>query len=783
MLEKHLEILEFNKVLELLEDKAAFEETKLKIKMLRPCTCFAEAQKLQEQSLCAQTLILRYAEPELISFGTLSPILCRVSGGAVLAPKDLLSINMLLKTVQNLVVWSKNFADLDVALTRYFNELRPLKALSATIDTAIISVDEISSAASGALNDVRSRIANTKEQIRGTLEEFVRSSANQKYLQESIVTVRNNRFVVLVKSECRNEVKGLIHDTSASGSTLFVEPVGIVQQNNRLRMLLVEEHKEIERILQALSEQVCEQLENIQNNHRLLIFLDVILAKARLAISMDGLSPKLTEDGIIDLKKARHPLLPKGEAVPIDICVGGDFSLLVITGPNTGGKTVTLKTVGLLSLMAMSGLLIPVGEDSVVSFFDHVLADIGDEQSIEQSLSTFSGHIKNIVDIFEVADGKSLVLLDELGAGTDPVEGAALAIAILEELRARGCRAIATTHYTELKTYALVNSGVENGSCEFDIKTLQPTYKLSIGVPGRSNAFAIAQRLGFDAKLIAVAKTNLDESSVVFENVLHELNEIKGDLQEQVAQNQQLKKHLNAEHADIQGQKRALREQEEKLVAEFMTQAEPLLQLIEDSFDTVAAEIREIKQTENINELERLRNRVRGDLAVCRKFCESKKNSTALQGSKEPLKKGDLVLIESLQKEGILVDMPNRDGVVTVRSGNMVTKLKISQLKRIEKPRIQSVMPRVGKKFTASRGVKNELKLLGLSVDEALTELDRFVDDAVLAGLHSLWIVHGKGTGKLRAAVHEYLRSCAVVKSFRLGRFGEGEDGVTIVDV
>ncbi|GHV28819.1 endonuclease MutS2 [Clostridia bacterium] len=782
MLEKHLKTLEFDKILCLLEQMTTCEEARRKIKEIRLCTSLQEVQKQQEQTLCAQTLILRYSEPEILSFGEIHPIIARLEKGAVLSIKELLAIVMLLKTVQNLINWSKNFANLELILSKYFNELRSLKSLSDALEKAIASEDEISSLASDELARLRNKIAEVKAQIRADLDFFLHSPTTQKYLQEGIITVRNERFVIPVKIEFKNNIKGLVHDTSASGSTLFVEPIGVIEQNNRLKELVSEERKEIERILCELSDQVLEQLENVKNNHRLLIFLDVILAKGRLAIAMDAFSPVLAENGVVDLKGARHPLLPKETAVPIDIRVGSDFSTLVVTGPNTGGKTVALKTVGLLILMAMSGLAIPAKEGSVISVFSHVLVDLGDEQSIEQNLSTFSGHMKNIVKLLEVADRKSLVLLDELGAGTDPIEGAGLAIAVLEELHKRGAKVIATTHYAELKTYALGSSGVENASCEFDVETLTPTYKFSIGIPGRSNAFAIAQRLGLSEMIVKRAKESLGENSIVFEDVLQELDKIKVELQSKIEHTQILEKELCERQSQVKSFEQNLREKENQMAADFKAKTDPVMKLIEETFDKVASEIREIQKEGNLEKLEELRNKVRSNLSGYKRLWEN--NRVTVSDLDANLKKGDLVIIKSLQKEGFLINAPDKNGMASVKSGNMTTKLNVSDLEKIEKfteknPNKTSAV----RGFKASKRAGDELKLLGLTVDEALDSLDKFLDDAAMFGLHSLRIVHGKGTGKLRKAVHEYLRTCSMIKGFRLGLFGEGEDGVTIVEL
>ncbi|MDR2817595.1 MAG: endonuclease MutS2 [Oscillospiraceae bacterium] len=782
MVEKYLKTLEFDEVLRLLEQMATCEETKQKIKEIRPCVSLQGVQKQQEQTSCAQTLILRYNEPEILPFGEIHPIVARLEKGATLSAGELLAVGMLLKTVQNLISWSKNFDGPELILSKYFNELRSLRSLSDTIGKAIVSEDEISSSASDELAKLRSEIVEVKAQIRADLDFFLRSPTIQKSLQQGIVTVRNERFVIPVKTECKNDIKGLVHDVSASGSTLFVEPIGVVKQNNRLKELVSKERKEIERILRELSDQAFEQLENIQNNHRLLIFLDVIMAKARLAIAMDASPPILVENGTVDLKGARHPLLPKEVAVPIDIRVGSDFSTLVITGPNTGGKTVALKTVGLLILMTMSGLAIPAKEGSVTSVFSQILVDLGDEQSIEQNLSTFSGHVKNIVKILEVADGKSLVLLDELGAGTDPVEGAGLAIAILEELRKRGTRVIATTHYAELKAYALSSDGVENASCEFDLKTLTPTYKFSIGVPGRSSAFAIAQRLGLSETIVRRAKESLDENSIIFEDVLQELDKIKVELQSKIEQNRILEEELREKRSQMESFAQELLSKENQMAADFKAKTEPVIKLIEETFDKVAVEIREIQREENLGKLEELRNRVRSDLGGYKKLWKGGGGVVSNLGA--GLKRGDSVKIKSLQREGILINDPDKNGMVSVRSGNVITKLDISNLEKIGKATENfPILTKAVRGFKASKRVGDEIKLLGLSVDEALDKLDKFLDDAAMFGLHNLRIVHGKGTGKLRQAVHEYLGTCSIVKSFRLGLFGEGESGVTIVEI
>ncbi|MDR1260611.1 MAG: endonuclease MutS2 [Oscillospiraceae bacterium] len=783
MLEKHLKALEFDKILELLAQKAVCKEAKQRLLEIRPSTDIKEIQKLQEQTLCAQTLILRYDEPEFLLFGDISSIISRLELGAVLASKDLLCVAALLNTVWNVVGWSGNFEDMELILTKYLKELRPLKSLNETIVKAIRPGGEINNLASETLSNIRKKIADIKSQIRSELESFTRVPNVRKHLQENTVTVRNDRFVVLVKAECKGEIKGLVHDASASGSTLFVEPANVIEQNNGLKLLFAQEQREIEKVLKELSGCVYEQLGNVKNNYRLLILLDCILAKARLAIEMNAISPILVESGIIDIKGARHPLLPHKKAVPIDVGVGGNFSVLVITGPNTGGKTVALKTIGLLTVMAMSGLMLPAKENSMVSVFSHVLVDIGDEQSIEQNLSTFSGHLKNIIEILKISEKKSLVLLDELGSGTDPVEGAGLAIAIFEVIKGRGARIVATTHYAELKAYALSNEGVKNASCEFDIAALKPTYKLSMGVPGCSNAFAIARQLGFPAEIIAIAGKQLTEKNVVFENVLRELNEIKNEMQEKIEQNLVLGKKLTEECSLVEKLKEELVEKEAAMRFDFKMKTDPIVATIEDTFNEVATQIHAAQKIDNRVKLEEFRNKIKGNLSAYKKFWGEE--NKALKNVEEVLRKGDLVLVKNLQKEGILVDAPDKNGVVVVRIGNLTTKLNILNLRKIKRLKIEKTYTSKTVKGVSksTKKIENEIKLLGLAVDEALFELDKFIDEASAVGLHSLRIVHGKGTGKLRAAVHNYLKSCSVVKTFRLGFFGEGENGVTIVEL
>ena len=623
--------------------------------------------------------------------------------------------------------------------------------------------------------------------VREQLDKMIRTPATQKLLQEPIVTIRDGRFVVPVKAEHRGEVPGLVHDTSSSGATVFIEPMGVVEANNELKVLRSREAAEIERIVQELSAQAGSFADAIIADYEVLVELNLIFAKARLAYAMKATRPRLTSDGQLRLIRARHPLIDADKVVPIDVSLGGDFDTLVITGPNTGGKTVTLKTLGLLTLMVMCGLLPPVGDGSSFSVFRRVLADIGDEQSIEQSLSTFSAHVTNQIRILNEADEHSLVLLDELGAGTDPVEGAALAIAILERLRVKGARVAATTHYAELKAYAIRTAGVENGSCEFDVASLRPTYRLLVGVPGRSNAFAISQRLGMDAAVVRRAQELVADEDRRFEEVVDSLEERRHALEQEWAAASEAARDARLAKEEAQRQLKQLRDAQEKELDAARAQARRLVERARHDADALLDELNELRRQKDARKASDARSSLRRRLdAMERDIDPVTVRRNEHYTLPRPLKVGDEVLLVELDKPAVVLSLPDAAGMVEVQAGIIRTRVAQSGLRlREAKTAAQkgAHAPVSGGVSRAVRTARTELDLRGQTVEEALLEADKFLDDARLSGIGQVTIIHGKGTGSLRAAIHSHLRACPGVKSFRLGVYGEGETGVTIVEM
>ena len=678
--------------------------------------------------------------------------------------------------------WRSKCAGISTSLDGYFNVLYTNPNLHDRITTCIIGADEIADGASRELSDIRRKMRIASSKAREALEKIIKSTTYQKYLREAIITQRDGRYVVPVKQEYRNMVAGLVHDTSSSGSTVFIEPMGVVNANNDIRVLQGEEEKEIERILYELSGLCAGCASEIIDSYKTLVELNLIFAKAHLAYKMKAVRPKMNDSGIVELKNARHPLIPKDRVVPVDVSLGERYDTLVITGPNTGGKTVCLKTTGLLTLMAMCGLMIPAADNSRLSVFRRVLVDIGDEQSIEQSLSTFSAHITNIIGILKLTNRSTLALIDELGAGTDPVEGAALAVAILEKLRERGAKIAATTHYAELKEYALKTEGVENGCCEFDVKTLRPTYKLLIGIPGKSNAFAISKRLGMEDEVIERAKLLTSSESRQFEDVVESLEESRQELSEEIekaraatldaqAKQAEAEKALERAKADAKREIDYAKQKAQELTAKTRAQAYAL-----------------------IDELEKAQKEKRYQAEEKAKF---KSGLKALEETADPiqnaeksdyklpreLKIGDNVLIFDIDKKAVVLEKPEK-GTVLVQAGIIKTRVKLNNLRLLEEKNV-SVQKRRERTFTKNirSSSSNEIDVRGQTADEAVLNVDQALDGCVMSNIHMLTIIHGKGTGVLRTEIQKFLRHHKAVKSFRLGTFGEGESGVTIVEL
>ena len=790
MNEKALHTLEYDKIVSLLEARATSAPGKALCRELAPLTDLFEINTMQEETACAVGRIFAKGS---VSFGNtydVSASMLRLELGSALGIHELLMVAKLLENAGLVRAYGRKEREdaPDDILTPSFNALEPLPQATAEIRRCILSEEEISDNASSKLRQIRKNIKSAGERIHTELNKIISTHAKD-YLQDSLVTTRDGRYCIPVKSEYKNSVAGIVHDMSSSGSTLFIEPASVVRLNNEIRELEIEEQKEIEVILANLSEMLSAYVGLIRNDYALMRRLDFIFARASLAISMNASRPLINSEGIIDLRKARHPLIDKKKVVATDIRLGETFDLLIITGPNTGGKTVTLKTTGLLVLMGLSGLHIPAADRSRIALFREVYADIGDEQSIEQSLSTFSSHMTNIVDFLDKADTDSLVLFDELGAGTDPTEGAALAVAILDSLHAKGVRTLATTHYSEIKIYALKTPGVENASCEFDVATLSPTYRLLIGVPGKSNAFAISRKLGLSEHIIEDAKSLLTDQQETFEDVISDLEMKRRSLEKEKEDAERATREIEKLKKDLEYQKSHLEEQKKKLIAQSQVEARKILQDAKDYADKSISYFAKHGGIASGKELEKERQNLRSQI----KDLDGKIGDIGKDPSRtgsltaKDLKVGDAVRVISLNLKGTVSTLPDAKGYLFVTLGIMRTKVKLSDLEKIDEAEI--IAPGVKKSSTGklriekSKAATTEINLLGMTVDEACMELDKFIDNAALAHLPSVRIVHGKGTGALRKGVQQYLKRNKHVKSFRLGEYGEGDAGVTIAEI
>ena len=789
MNEKALTILEFHKIIDRLETLAGSAPGKSKCRSLRPSDDINEIRQLQTETTDA---LSRIYEKGSVSFAGVSDIrssLARLSVGASLNIQELLGVCRLLDAAKRVKAFARaehaDEARID-SLTNMFSSLEPLTALSQEIHRCILSDDEIADDASPKLKSIRRSMGAAHEKIRSVLNGMVNGSA-RNYLQDAVITQRNGRFCLPVKAEHRGSVPGMIHDQSSTGSTIFVEPMAVVKLNNDIRELELNEEKEIEVILATLSGLVADQSELIIANISILTSLDFIFARAMLSKSYNGFEPDFNADGIINIKKGRHPLLDPKKVVPIDIRIGRDFDLLVISGPNTGGKTVSLKTAGLFTLMGQAGLHIPAAEHSELSVFTEVFADIGDEQSIEQSLSTFSSHMTNIVSFWEQADEHSLVLFDELGAGTDPTEGAALATAILSDLHARGIRTIATTHYSELKVFALDTPGVENACCEFDVETLRPTYRLLIGVPGKSNAFAISKRLGLPDYIIENAKGYISQEAGSFEDVVAGLENTRLEAEKELERARADREEASRLKGNLESRETRLSESREKILAQAREEAYQILRQAKEYADETIRRYNKLGGSAlSSKEMERERNRLReriGDLE--NDIMQGRKTAAAGKPKASSLKIGDSVRVISMNLKGTVSTLPDKNGKLFVQMGILRSQVSVDDLELLQEENVYASKKSSngsGKiRMSKSSAVSTEISLLGMTTDEALSALDKYMDDAYIAHLPSVRIVHGKGTGTLRKAVHNYLRKQRHVDSFRLGEFGEGDTGVTIV--
>lgn len=787
---KAYKALEYTKIIDKLIEKASSPMGKDLCRKLTPSCDINEIRHMQTQTKDALTRIFQKGN---LSFGSVKDVrgsLKRLEIGSTLGIGELLAICALLENTARVKAYSRSERT-DVppdSLDSMFSALVPLTPLSTEIRRCILSEDEISDDASPALRQIRRNMKSVNDRIHTQLAGLVNGSA-RTYLQDSVITMRNGRYCIPVKAEYKSQVPGMIHDQSSTGSTLFIEPMAIVKLNNDIRELELQEQKEIEAVLADLSNQTAEEREAIASNVSIMVELDFIFARASLAMDMNASEPIFNDRGIIHLRKARHPLIDKKKAVPIDIRLGQDFDLLVVTGPNTGGKTVSLKTVGLLTLMGQSGLHIPAYDRSELSVFQEVYADIGDEQSIEQSLSTFSSHMTNVVSFLEKADRNSLVLFDELGAGTDPTEGAALAISILSYLHEQGIRTMATTHYSELKVYALSEPGVENASCEFDVETLRPTYRLLIGVPGKSNAFAISSKLGLPDHIIQKAKEQISEQDESFEDVLSSLEQSRVTIENERMEIQRYKEEIKELKEKLETRTEKMEERRDRILRDANEQARDILQEAKEYADQTIKMFHKFQKDHvDLAAVEAERQNLRKKMDKAEKGMSK---AAAVQKPKkelrpQDLKPGDSVRVLSMNLKGTVSSRPDSKGNLFVQMGIIRSKVSISDLELVDEPVITTpILQRTGAgkiKMSKSSSVSTEINLLGKTVDEAISELDKYLDDAYLAHLNNVRIVHGKGTGALRKGVHNYLKRQKHVASYRLGEFGEGDAGVTIVE-
>ena len=792
--EKYIRILELDKILSMLAELTCCETAKLRVMSIKPSDNLQIVQDETTKTSDAFLLSAHFGAPSFGDIDDPSEHLKLAKVGGILTPYALLNIASVLRQARLLLDWYAQCANMQNSLKPVFGMLAANKAFEKRISDVFISEDEISDQASDELYSIRKKIRSIGSRIRETLDKMIHSGTYQKALQENIVTMRDGRYVVPVKAEYKNTINGLVHDTSSSGATLFIEPMAVVEASNDIRVLKAKEKTEIERILKELSAECSAQADLISGDFETLITLNIYFAKARLAEQMNAVKPQITDNGTIRLNKARHPLIAKNKVVPITLSLGEEYTSLVITGPNTGGKTVTLKTIGLLTLMTMCGLLIPVSDNSTITVFQKVLVDIGDEQSISQNLSTFSAHMTNISSILEKADRHSLILVDELGSGTDPVEGAALAMAILEQLREKKAIVAATTHYAELKIYALETQGVKNASCEFDVKTLQPTYRLLIGTPGRSNAFEISRRIGIPEEVLKRASSYVEGEKQRFEDVIDRLEASRQDFEEKTADLEKQIKELAQEQESLRNANQNAIEEKERIIEKARQEARKIVESVRMDANLVMDELEKLRKQKEKEDFSRRVGEAKSQMRGKLDRLYDKANPVITRSNEDyvlprPLKKGDHVLLVDIDKTGVVLQEAGKSGEVLVQTGLIKSRIPIGNLRLLDPKKVQNKAPSgkamrtlsTNKGGATARGML-ELDLRGQTVEEAIMELDMFVNKSLLSNISQVTIIHGKGTGALRAAVHKYLRQCKQVKAFRLGVYGEGEDGVTIVE-
>jgi len=789
MNKKALKVLEFDKILGRLAEFAVLDITRQRILELEVSDNIKKINLMQEETAQAIILSTKKGNPPIMCSKDVRPSLKRAQMQGILSPGEILDVGKVLDTASRL----KSYPD-DIScdtLEEHFEALYADKPLQRRIFECIVDSETVADTASDELLSIRRALSAGSNKVRDILQGIISSPTYSKYLQEQIITLRGDRYVVPVKAECRGEIKGILHDTSSTGATLFIEPMAVVEANNKIRELKNREKEEIEKILMQLTNEISEVSKLIEMSYMIISELDLCFARAKFALKYDAFRPLLNDSGRINITKARHPLLDPKTVVPTDIRLGRDFDTLVVTGPNTGGKTVVLKTIGILTLMAQAGLHITANEGSEIAVFKNIFADIGDEQSIEQSLSTFSSHMVNIVDILKQADENSLCLFDELGAGTDPVEGASLAVSILERVRLLGAKTAATTHYAELKTYAMTGKRVENASCEFNVDTLRPTYRLLIGVPGKSNAFAISKRLGLDDDIIENARKYIRTEHIQFEDILTDLEKSRQKAEEEREKAHAYKKETEKLKSDTARKNKQLTERTDKIIERAQIEAKEILEKARAEADEILKEMRtarmEADKAKMIRDMEESRRKI-GEKANAASAKVSKSMFKQSDGSKSPksVKLGEDVRLVSMNQTGTVISLPDAKGDFQVRVGIMKLKTNLKDVRKTEAPSNSGGKKKkasASQSFSKTMSLSAEVDVRGETVDSAILVIDKFLDDALLSSLGQVRIIHGKGTGLLRKGIHDYLKSLSYVKSYRLGVFGEGDSGVTVVEL
>ncbi|MDE7398886.1 MAG: endonuclease MutS2 [Oscillospiraceae bacterium] len=784
--------LELDKILELLAEQTVSDSCREKALNIKPVTDYETITEELKKTDDAFMLSAKFGTPAFRKIKDISGSLKRAETGSMLSFRELLDAAAVLRETAALCDWYSQCENIENTLAEYFRGLVPLKPLERRISEAIISEEEMSDAASAELAQIRRRIARQGQNIRDKLDSMIKNKNTRSYLQDAVVTMRDGRYVVPVRSEHKGDVPGLVHDTSATGQTFFIEPMDVVEANNEIRVLKSREQAEIERITRELSAEIGGNCETIAENFRLSGILELYFSKANLGAKMRAVTPKIVNTPKVVLNNARHPLLDRDLAVPITVEIGGDYDCLIITGPNTGGKTVAIKTVGLLTLMAQCGLMIPAGDGSVIGCFERIFVDIGDEQSIEQSLSTFSSHMTNVIKILDSADENSLVLIDELGSGTDPVEGAALAVSILEQLKGYRAKVLATTHYQEVKMFALETDGVENASCEFNVETLKPTYRLIVGVPGKSNAFAITKKLGMSDYVISRAESLVSSENRRFEQVIERLEQSRKELEELRESVAKSERNAKLTESELKQKLSELEQQKEKELENARQRALSIIEQTRAESNRLIDELTELKKTKDKEELRKGLSEAKSKTTSRLNRMQDDANPVVERRVENyvpprPFKQGDSVRLADTNREGTLLTVPNMSGQCYVQTGSMKVKTNAKNLRLIEKQKSpqQKQTGKVKKSVTSNLNRRGgmELDIRGYMGDDGVMEMERFLDSAIMSGLSQVVIIHGKGTGALREAIHRALRRNPAVKSFRLGAYGEGETGVTVVDL